>query len=225
MKLLVSIGSCWRDVNNGANESMRLAWLNDLNALGTDHRFFLGSTKNFIRQLDAEHLDTEDDYAHLSLKTKFACQYAIERGYTHLFQCFTDTYVRPERLLTSGSWLHPYTGYHGGHLNVVNYASGGAGYWLDRRCMELIVNADGYDWAEDRWVGNILAKAGIHCVFDGRYRPKRYDITPNNDIISTHLSLGEGKYDSAWMSEVHALWEKEKRATEVAHSSLLSGQD
>lgn len=203
MKLLVSIGSCLRDRYNGANRAMRETWLNELNSLGADHRFFSGCSSSEVDEIE---VDCPDDYEHLSLKTQAACKYALDNGYTHLFQCFTDCYARPDRLLNSGSHKLKYTGFHGNHPVAVNYASGGAGYWLDAECMEMVSNGTGHDWAEDRWVGNILAEHGIHCVFDGRYRPKRYDITPGDDIISTHLSLGTGNYQPSLMRELHQRW-------------------
>ena len=45
-----------------------------------------------------------------------------------------------------------------------DYASGGA-YWLSERAMRLIVEAPiGDEWAEDRWVGQVLGRAGIHLT-------------------------------------------------------------
>ncbi len=41
-----------------------------------------------------------------------------------------------------------------------DYASGGA-YWLSEYSMKIVANAEINDWAEDRWVGQILGTQGI----------------------------------------------------------------
>ena len=50
----------------------------------------------------------------------------------------------------------------------MNRRNSGFGYWLSRRAMEVVAKArHNGDWAEDRWVANVLANAGIYGMNDG----------------------------------------------------------
>jgi hypothetical protein len=201
LKPLLSIGACRRDLENGRLQAVRDTWLPACEGV-IDHIFLIGGQRDV--PVDALWTGEADGIDSLAQKTHAACVYALEHGHTHLFQCFTDTYVRPERLIASDYWRHEYIGYHGGHENALNYASGGAGYWLSKRCIELVaLEIPPMEWAEDRWVGQALAKHGIFCAFDGRYTPRRTQVLKSNDLITTHLSVGTGNYCPQWMHDVH----------------------
>lgn len=133
----------------------------------------------------------------LCYKIQAICKWALARGYTHLFKCDDDTYVRPERLLTSGFEQHDYVGMcqtpNGRNITsspqceitpvyiknqIVNdpqhdacsFMAGGCGYWLSEKAMRIIAEAPLLDSAEDRNNGKVLYAAGIRFVHDDRYK-------------------------------------------------------
>ncbi len=132
---------------------------------GADVVFFVGTEQS----PGAVTLDVPDDYWHLPHKVQAMCTWALARGYKHLFKIDDDVYVHPGRLLRS-DYQHDYVGPERGPSGgfPAPYSSGFA-YWLSRRSMQLVADAEIDDPAEDRWVGNVLRRAGIACTADRRY--------------------------------------------------------
>lgn len=146
-----------------------------------------------------------------TLRTKAMCKYAFDRGYDHLFRCDTDTYVWTNRLLACGFEQHDYIGYCHAiprHVEVsagrgLNTAHGGAGFFLSRKAMQLVVDApvarcgDGRFWG-DIYTGEVLWEHGIYCHRDLRFveangRHKTHDgnvfadeIPENHGCITIH---------------------------------------
>ena len=151
-------------------------------------------------------LDVPDDYAHLPQKTKAICQWAVTRGHLWAFLCDTDTYVHVPRLLAL-----PLTDYMGYHLEGKDYASGGAGYVLSRKAMDIVANSSTDGFAnEDEFVGKTLLGRVRLC-----HEPRLSlydDVLPGNHIISRHLSSRE-EFKIPMMHEAH------RRATEAAASA------
>jgi len=173
-KLLIAITSCHRYRSRTAQQ--RDSWLRDIR--GIDYRFFLGKAPNGEQPTkDEVFLPVEDNYEALPLKVQAACAWALENGYDYLFKLDDDAYCVPSRLLTSNFARADYVGRYRGASdwkrpgdNPSGYASGGPGYWLSRKAMQIVVAAKhNGDWAEDRWVGNVLAKAGIKCTHEPRF--------------------------------------------------------
>lgn len=109
-----------------------------------------------------------DTYHNLPHKIRGLCDYALSMGSDWLVKVDCDTYLYPDRLKV------PTRDYAGikrgpskpefvpeGARNVADYCSGGI-YWLSKRAMKCIIDARVDDWAEDRWVGNILLENGIY---------------------------------------------------------------
>jgi hypothetical protein len=122
-------------------------------------------------------LPVDDGYVALPSKAKATFQWALSGGYDYCFHCDDDTYVQPERLLSSGFEQHDYLGRlrgpSGGY--PAPYCSGFA-YWLSRRAMEIIVSQPlTSDTADDRWLGNVLHSAGVVGTLDERYRVTKCD--------------------------------------------------
>ncbi len=141
-----------------------------------------------------------DGYLHTSFKTRESHRWGMQHGFeSHIFQCFTDTYIDLHRLAESGFQDYDYSGCSAGQ-----YASGGSGYWLSNRASRFILDEAVTDWAEDRWVGSIMKKNRIPLHVDPRYRG--YPETPQNTsgCITSHLAVTPKVYDSKLMYEVHA---------------------
>lgn len=127
-------------------------------------------------------LGVHDSYEALPAKTRAICQWAIKRGHLWAFFCDTDTYVCLPRLKPPE---HDYVGYR---LEGKDYASGGAGYWLSRKAMEIVAKANPEKFKnEDEMVGTVLALFGIQLVHDPHYSLYQ-DVLPSNQIVSRHLS-------------------------------------
>jgi hypothetical protein len=113
------------------------------------------------------NLHVPDDYDHLPHKVQAMCRYALAEGYEYLFKCDDDTFVNVDRLLRSGFEKFDYAGRF--NSATTGWATGGTGYWLSKRAMRVISEAGIADWAEDRFVGTVLRRAGIRCHRDTRY--------------------------------------------------------
>jgi hypothetical protein len=152
-----------------------------------------------------EILGIPDDYAHLPHKTHAMCRFltgAFAEDFA--FFCDTDTYVHVPRLLASGYEQHDYVG-HALEISGIPYASGGAGYWLSRKAMDIIAREavpDHFPY-EDYMVGAALYE---HCI--PLHHDPRYTLAldswpePGNDLITKHLSMN-GPYKIEMMYEAH----------------------
>jgi hypothetical protein len=214
MKLLIAISSCERDRTTGVNDAVRATWGADVAGTNTaehavDYKFFIGGST--VVDADEVSLDVPDDYLSLTYKTQAAHQWAIVHGYSHIFQTFTDVYVRPERLLAAAVEYTPEKEYVGFVLvdPTTNqpYASGGAGYMLTARASAFMQDADPLeDWAEDRWTGIVMRRNGVGLFNDHRYGPKVRPILARNTQITSHLSRATGKYEPQWMKNTHKMY-------------------
>ena len=125
------------------------------------------------------------------------CKWALAHGYDRLLKVDDDCCIRVDQ-------LHPVSHDYAGIVIAANdlgstvppgvpakprgtypynYASGGA-YWLSRKAMTIVADArPNGDWAEDRFVGNTLARHGIFVqripdytwVISGR-RPRHWTV-------------------------------------------------
>lgn len=209
MKIFVAIGSYIVHAENGCNQAMRDTWLADLTP-PFDYKFFLGN--NVSTQADEIPLNIEEGYYSAANKVLAICEYFVKNDYDYLFQCWTDLYARPERLLLCGFENYDYVGDFAGDPyrdDERNYASGGAGYWLSRKAASFVL-AGGIPqhWADDVWVGRVTAGAGLRRMHDCRYLRRRQYITRSNEFITAHLSWGTGNYDKQLMYEYHNVWRK-----------------
>lgn len=144
---------------------------------GAAVRFFLGRRDGYQPSPDEVMLPVEDTYEGLPAKTRGICRWAVERGYDWIFTCDDDTYVRPERLLSSGFEQYDYVGRFRGPSGgyPAPYCSG-FGYWLSRRAMQIVAAQPlSKDTADDRWIGNVLLTAGIRGALDERYQVLKCD--------------------------------------------------
>ena len=158
---LIAVVTCKQYANRA--RACHSTWVPLARDAGYDVEFF-----------DGERLGVPDDYLSLPLKTKAICGWALKYGYKHMIKCDDDVYIHVKNLKTV---THDYAGTRipandagSSRLNIpafpkgtvkFHYASGGC-YWLSGRSMKILVDApfDG-DWAEDRWVGQVLGRAGI----------------------------------------------------------------
>ena len=164
-KLLLAIICCHHQA--WATQAIRDTYLPDAKM---DYKFFYGKGQHADPQPDEVILDCDDAYRGLACKVWRIAQYAKKHGYENVFKVDDDTYVRPERLTTSGYAGKEYVGMLLGptdkyHLH--DYARGGTGYWLGPKALDALASAPmpnpeiPSEYAEDSWVGKTIKNAGI----------------------------------------------------------------
>jgi hypothetical protein len=180
MKILIAIESC--KANRHLHQAMLDTWLSALSIMDVDCRFFIGGINEPENHLEV-WVPCLDTYDALVAKTKGICRWAFDEGFDYVFKCDTDTVVNPQRLLNSGFIG---TDYLGGFnedympntlkhtfptVNQIQFASGGAGYWLSRKAMIHV--AEGLatlSAAEDVYVAGKLLENHIPPIWHEGYR-------------------------------------------------------
>lgn len=186
MKLLIAIPACSKydygqfhmgvvRPTDDRIDGVRRTWWRDISRLTTDHevvgKMFYG--RGLGRELlpDEVVLDVSDEYGNLPTKMLAIYQWALEQGFDYVYKCDDDTFVYVERLLNSCWQEHDYYGFADPDFDYdAQYISGGSGYFLSRKSMQLMVNGGPpQHWAEDFWSGKILRGAGIVLAKDNRF--------------------------------------------------------
>lgn len=204
MKMLVAIMSCHKD--RKYQQAQRDTWLRNVGGVA-DYRFFLGLPAS-TPDADEVFLDVDDSYSALSEKTQAMCRWAEERDYYCMFKCDVDTLVNSRLASYNGE---DYLGGENADVLVLgfpperlDFCSGGAGYWLSRKALTLVANADSIKTsAEDVFVAHVLKEAGIRPVFHQGYR-WRPGATVDKDVVTLHLSSAlQKKYEPSQMYEYY----------------------
>lgn len=204
-KVLIAVITC-HEFRHRA-DAQRTTWVPLVS--GADVRFFVGTGAR-PQRTDEVFLDVRDDYVSLPYKVRAALRWALDHGYDYVFKTDDDVYVQPDRLLAS-DFRHDYVGPTG--TDGQPYASGFA-HWLSRAAMEQLVEADVDDWAEDRWTGVVLERAGIHVRVDSRYAII-HSLNPQN--------LPSGTEGPRTSNDVIAVGELEPEMMKTVHQECLRG--
>lgn len=154
---------------------------------------------SYVPKDDEVVLHVPDDYLHTSYKTQAAAAWAVDRGFDYIFGCFSDTYINLKRLMESDFEKYPYSG-----MQCGGYAAGGPGYWIDRASAQKLVSETVIsEWAEDRWVGDVMRKHGIECHYDPRYVETPALPQPGNDFITSHLAHTPTVFNPQMLYDAH----------------------
>lgn len=205
---LIAVESCFHDAPK--HRAQRDTWMKDLSV--AEKRFFMGSAGAgpFEDEIFLG-LDIEDSYDALSLKTQAMCRWALDYNFDFMFKCDTDTIVNPRQFVFSGFEDYDYFGGENADVNVpgfppgrIEFCSGGAGYWLSKKCLDIVANAPIIKTqAEDVFVADALRKHGIKPVFHPGYR-WRPGAQIDKDVVSLHLSSAlQKKYEPSQMYEAY----------------------
>lgn len=191
-KTLIAVVTCKAYKDRVA--AQKQTWIPTVEALGYDVQIF-----------DGERLGVGDDYYSLPAKTKALCQWAEKQSYERLLKIDDDGYIRS---IAFSPVLYDYAGISNGPNDYGSpvapgrpamprgtyphkYCSGGA-YWLSRKAFELVASAPlTSDWAEDRWVGHVLASQSIFLSVLGGYLwtdSRSHGGFRNDGIVLTQLS-------------------------------------
>ena len=216
-QILIGALSAWKYPER--RERCLTTWMADAAEAGVQALFLLGCPTATAPELIGPHalvLPCPDDYPSLPQRTGWFCRWALgertkaEGGrrneefhpssfrlppsafdWDYLFKCDDDTYVSIPRLLAYDTAGRDYIGAE--WKPGVNYASGGAGYFLSRRAASIVAEGLAHlpdpRGAEDLLVGQILRAAGIPFAIEPRlvpfasmeHRPRR-----DNELITLH---------------------------------------
>jgi hypothetical protein len=208
VRLLIAILSCHSnghgsDWGSELREAQRDTWLCEA---VVDHRYFLGRGEGSA-EADEVWLDVPDDYDSLPIKSLALIAWAYEHDYDFIFKCDDDTYCRIDRLLSSGFEAHNYSGFR--KISpwfgwAIEFAQGGAGYWLSRLAMQAVLGFAGKPciWGpEDLNLARMLAVHGIRLHHDPRYQWTMDMVPrPDNDIITAHRCTPQD------FERIHSQW-------------------
>ena len=237
MKVLLAVSSWVKGAQQGDHEASRATWAKEIP--GVDIRFFMGdgTPVNQNEKVDtawvsrppqyldkASHLESTDyrplpdevmlpvpdDFKHLPYKVRAIFAWALQHGYDFVFKVDTDTYVDVPRLMASGFEKWDYIGTEFCDEKFGSRASGGAGYWVNRKSLVLLSSSPVETCYEDNWTGSTLRAHGVSLHKDDRYivnDRNNFEMGPrsNNNAITSHLGFSPEPYDNRNMHIAHML--------------------
>lgn len=203
-RILIAISSCEVFETSGLNAPARETYLPDAVKLGMDFKFFHG--RGASPKEDVVILDVPDEMYGLTEKAKEKARWAVEQGYDYVFSCFPDTYVCPERLITTGFGMLDYLGNVHQFPGSAPFCQGGPGMMFSRRACEILANDSTSYLNDDCWASDVLVKAGIHPVHNPAFTAFGPGPLKTNSSITNHLSTVPGGFTREVMYEEHRRW-------------------
>jgi len=195
MKILIAIASCHS--LRHLQDSQRQTWIKDI-PKEVDLRYFLGNPNTEDADSDEVFLDVGDGYDYCTAKTIEQSKWVLKNGYDFVYKTDLDTLVVPKNLLANDFYLYDYVGGKNGPVSLGGngsestgiFASGGAGYWLSRKSVEIVASLEHPDPPrpeEDVIVAQALKRKGIELHPDPRYKWEPRAVFDGN-TISYHLT-------------------------------------
>ena len=160
-RVLIAIVTCKKYA--ARQQALRDTWVPLAQAAGYDVEFF-----------DGERLGVPDDYIHLPLKAKAIFKWAQEHQYDEMLKVDDDTYIQVSHIhhvdadyagnhCDANDWGRPDLGFPHYKKGTWphHYITGGA-VWFSKKAIQILVDTPlNNDFADDRWVGQVMADAGI----------------------------------------------------------------
>lgn len=180
-----------------------MAWMRELLPHNMQAYFIVGQTSEPIHEPRVVQVDAQDDYWAMPQKVLAGMRWALKNhDFDFIVKVDDDTFIHPERLARYVATLEKGTpDIHGGEISADNeYLSGGAGYILSRRMVEVLA-ADPHipkQGREDVEICEAVRRAGGKIVKDRRFIAKHTPFPQrSNDIISAHFMT------PAYMRQAH----------------------
>jgi hypothetical protein len=182
VKALIAVFCCHK--YRSWAQTIRETWAKDS---PVDVKFFIGNpVATETSAPDEVFLNADDSQAGRSQKLIEVYKWALANGYTHVFRCDPDTFVRPALLMKCGFEQHDYVG----GLNSF-FASGGSGFWLSERAMQIVTATPSDNPADDVEVALRLKPYGIELHEDSRFRYYPGAVL-DSQTVAYHLSSVKG---------------------------------
>lgn len=199
VSILVGICSC-----NNAHQrrvACRETWLSHPQP-GIECRFFLGRSEPIPAEPDVVNLWVDDGYNYLPAKGLAFYKWALENyDFDWLFKCDDDTYIALDRLSSLCDSHYDLIG--NPDVDRRKSPSGGAGYFMSRRLVELIVaHADEVSptGAEDLIFGAMAVRFGVPMLASPRLILSSSPAPHcDNDIVTCHWCSPERLRDIEFM--------------------------
>jgi hypothetical protein len=146
--------------NKERAQSCRDTWMPELSRKGYETMLLVGNPDQrdrFVMLGDTLHVQCPDTYAALPAKTKMITEYFVKhRDEEYMFKCDDDTYIRADTFHTYDKCNRDYIG-RSIEKPTHSYASGGAGYFLNKPAAGIIAFSDIPDYGYEDWlVGKYL---------------------------------------------------------------------
>lgn len=177
-------------INESRSQAIRNTWYKNWEKYKDqiDLKFFYGRSDETPRENEI-FLECRDDYYGLPEKVQKMFGWSVQQGYEQILKIDDDVFLYVDRLLND---LND-TDYKGFVLESCDglYTSGTA-YWLSKKAAQIVASAswNPKEWAEDKWVGKILAEQNIFPIHDERFQCchcKQCEVRyPESKRISTH---------------------------------------
>ena len=150
--------------------AVRETWWRDLQAhSNVEGKFFYGVPHpvGSVPAPDEVFVNVPDDYSELPRKTIAIARYALGHDFDFVFKCDDDTYVWVDRLVREIMEHRPeYGGFeHGG------VCTGGPGWILGRKAMQVVSTWTPDHWAEDVSVAKALSHTNIKPTMLSAHTP------------------------------------------------------
>ncbi len=148
--------------------AIRNTWLPFVPKEQAEVMFFRG--RGALREplSDEVFFDCPDDYQSLPEKIRLIVRWAYEHGYDYVLKCDDDVILDSEKMLASDFTGYDFVG-RGNDTRTYPVPLGFC-YWLSRKAMELLIDAELPNNNNDEvWVTSNLAKGNIILHNDDRY--------------------------------------------------------
>lgn len=207
----ILVGICSARGNIARRQAVRDSWFNQ-SPDGVDVCFFVGGGTPLEEERDVLCVDAPDDYDHLPQKVRAFFTACLEQEFDWLFKCDDDTYLALDRL--RGIIVDGYDLVGNEFLESRGSPSGGAGYLLSRRMVEVLA----YDrslpgvGAEDVIIGEAAIRHGARFRATTRlcWNSSRFPRS-DNDVVTSHWCTPER------LRTIKELSDGEARLIEVRH--------
>jgi hypothetical protein len=164
--------------------------------------------------------------------------WAVSKGYDFVLKTDDDAVVFPDNISSNlDIFARPYFGRRrgpSGHWREKTgrrngfeiYGAGeysfcsGLGYMVNRDAAQIIAEApDNGDWAEDRFAGQALMRAGILPANDPRFIFWPYDLSPTSQrpasLLTDPIVVCQHCYTEGWVERVYRTWKQTGRIPRV----------
>jgi hypothetical protein len=183
----ILVGICSGVSYTERRQGVRDSWMKEPEN-GIECRFFVGGGTPLVSEPDVTVLNVPDTYEHLPEKVLAFFKEALRTSqFDYLFKCDDDTYVALDRLRELVNPAFDLVGNE--FIHDRGSPSGGAGYLLSRRIVELLCAENGLEavGAEDVIIGKAAIRLGAAATGTNRlcWNESRFP-QPGNDVVTSH---------------------------------------